>query len=943
MDNGKLEGSSKAQGQSGKCPTCGATLQSGTLSGFCPACLLSQGTETQTYDSAVPGTRGEPLTAPEVARLFPLLEIIELIGAGGMGAVYKARQPALDRIVALKLVRAGGPSDQTFTERFNREARALARLSHPNIVAVHEFGHVEGHHFFLMEFVDGANLRQLKRLGRISPREALQIVPQICDALQYAHDAGVVHRDIKPENVLVDRKGRVKIADFGLAKILGTGLEPSRLTAEGQIMGTPHYMAPEQLERPLSVDHRADIYSLGVVFYELLTGDLPIGKFSPPSRKAQVDVRLDDIVLRALENDPERRYQQANEVGQRVTTVAENPATSPDQQQPAEASGAAEPAAKPAARTFLWAGFPVVIERDGEREVSFNGVLAALAVVLLCVALGLFLVKQFTGAEHFSPRICIIAAVLLVFRGIRRGLHAPDPDDEEGRAQQTSGAHGWKRAWLSYRDHVTILALLVFVVASNSVLPALMRSLVQNANAAESPVRTTNSGKADPAPAPQAQFRVEANGSGTHRTIQAAIDAAPEGAVVQVGPGSYPESLTISRALTLKGRAWTETTITPNLSWQEPSPEERKSIDATLRAASSPEDRDRLAREANDRFTRPVLRIRNASSVSISGIKITLPGAPPDGRLLPAALVDIDASRVTMRDCAVVGSPGNGIGVWRNGALRLENSLVAAVWNTGLRCATGVSLEVVNSEIRNCYYAGITAGGTGKTEVLHSRISGSAWHGIRYDNASPAIVGNLIDSNARSGIYASGRTAAEIRGNVFQANEMDGISCWYNCRDQILGNTFFGNLREGLMILGASEPLVASNIFASQPIAVSQSQIADRGGATPPDLGKPALRGNLYWQNTTIHSGMSPDLEGSETGSLSQDPGFKDPAAMNFTLAEHSAARAAGLGVSGDVPTTVRFPLQPEESAMIPDGKTRDSKQWKRPSSSSSNNSAPRR
>jgi serine/threonine protein kinase len=270
-----------------------------------------------------------------VARLFPQLEILGFLGKGGMGAVYKARQPALDRMVALKILPAQAAPDPGFAERFTREARALARLSHPNIVAVHEFGQVSGASetpagtggtpglpFFIMEFVDGVNLRQLQKAGRLSPREALQIVPQICDALQYAHDEGVVHRDIKPENVLVDRKGRVKIADFGLAKILGCDPEALRLTGEGQVMGTPHYMAPEQVEHPLTVDHRADIFSLGVVFYEMLTGELPLGKFQPPSRKVQVDVRLDDVVLHALEKEPERRYQQVSEVKSAVETIS---------------------------------------------------------------------------------------------------------------------------------------------------------------------------------------------------------------------------------------------------------------------------------------------------------------------------------------------------------------------------------------------------------------------------------------------------------------------------------------------------------------------------------------------------------------------------------------------------------------------------------------------
>jgi serine/threonine protein kinase len=265
-----------------KCPQCGATLPSGTLAGLCPACLLKQGVaDTATQPESAPF---QPPSVEEVARLFPQLEIVGFLGKGGMGAVYQARQPALDRLVALKILppQAGGGTG--FAERFNREARALARLNHPNIVGVYEFGQVNGLPFFIMEFVDGLNLRQLEHAGKLSPREALQIVPQICEALQFAHDEGIVHRDIKPENILVDKKGRVKIADFGIAKILGPERDVTITETKGAI-GTPHYMAPEQLENPASVDHRADIFSLGVVFYEMLTGELPLGKFSPPSSR----------------------------------------------------------------------------------------------------------------------------------------------------------------------------------------------------------------------------------------------------------------------------------------------------------------------------------------------------------------------------------------------------------------------------------------------------------------------------------------------------------------------------------------------------------------------------------------------------------------------------------------------------------------------------------
>ncbi|MFO1512014.1 MAG: protein kinase [Verrucomicrobiota bacterium] len=302
-----------------KCPQCGGSLPAGALDGLCPACLLAQGVTAETGPELTPF---QPPTVEEVARLFPQLEIIDFIGKGGMGAVYKARQPGLDRLVALKILPPQVASGAGFGERFNREARALAKLSHPNIVAVHEFGQVNGLPFFIMEFVDGLNLRQLERTRKLSAREALQIVPQICEALQFAHDEGIVHRDIKPDNILLDKKGRVKIADFGIAKLMGRETEAD-LTATKGIIGTPNYMAPEQVEKPETVDHRADIFALGVVFYEMLTGELPLGKFAPPSSgRVEVDVRLDDVVLRALEKKPELRYQQASQVKSAVETIA---------------------------------------------------------------------------------------------------------------------------------------------------------------------------------------------------------------------------------------------------------------------------------------------------------------------------------------------------------------------------------------------------------------------------------------------------------------------------------------------------------------------------------------------------------------------------------------------------------------------------------------------
>jgi predicted Ser/Thr protein kinase len=288
--------------------------------------------------SAESHSEADPFTPPsidELAEQFPTLELVEMLGRGGMGAVYKARQTALGRLVALKILPAALGDDPAFADRFAREARALAQLNHPGIVTIHEFGRRDhGLFFIVMEFVDGVNLRQLMSEGsRISPREALAIVPEICDALQYAHDRGIVHRDIKPENILLDRRGRVKIADFGLAKLVGApepdpiggGSSVAKLTEAGQVMGTRSYMAPEQRERPGEVDHRADIYALGAVFYQMLTGEVPEGRIVPPSRKVLVDVRLDEVVLRALERSPEARYQQASVMKSRIEEVADAP------------------------------------------------------------------------------------------------------------------------------------------------------------------------------------------------------------------------------------------------------------------------------------------------------------------------------------------------------------------------------------------------------------------------------------------------------------------------------------------------------------------------------------------------------------------------------------------------------------------------------------------
>jgi predicted Ser/Thr protein kinase len=289
------------------CPRCNSPAWEDTLrefGGVCPKCLLHFAEEQD-------------------APAFPSLEIVEMIGQGGMGVVYKAIQKNLGRTVALKVLSPQLSSDPEFVERFTREAKALAQLNHPNIVAIYDSGIHDRVPYLVMEYVKGQSLRQLLAAKQMTAPQALELVPQICDALYYAHAKGVVHRDIKPENILIDGAGRVKIADYGLAKI--ASLDQPRITKSNIAMGTPHYMAPEQIEKTSEVDHRADIYSLGVVIYEMLTGELPLGRFKAPSERAEVDRRLDPVVLKSLEREPDDRYQSANEMKAQFAAPAGGP------------------------------------------------------------------------------------------------------------------------------------------------------------------------------------------------------------------------------------------------------------------------------------------------------------------------------------------------------------------------------------------------------------------------------------------------------------------------------------------------------------------------------------------------------------------------------------------------------------------------------------------
>lgn len=292
------------------CPQCNSPLSSDQA---CPQCLLQLGLSK----SKTPVIELDGMPSPaELSQYFPQLEIQGIIGFGGMGAIYRARQTMLERDVAIKLIARDISQDPMFSERFEREAKALAKLSHPNIVTVYDFGRTENSMAYLiMEYVDGINMREAISSMSFETNEILDYMAKMCQALQYAHDKGIIHRDIKPENVLLGEDGSLKIVDFGIAKTANDPLnQRTNLTRTRQVLGTPHYVAPEQIEAPEMVDHRIDLYSLGVLFYELLTGKLPVGHFEPPSMlNPRVSPQVDAVVIRALQRQPARRFQSANE------------------------------------------------------------------------------------------------------------------------------------------------------------------------------------------------------------------------------------------------------------------------------------------------------------------------------------------------------------------------------------------------------------------------------------------------------------------------------------------------------------------------------------------------------------------------------------------------------------------------------------------------------
>jgi predicted Ser/Thr protein kinase len=274
-------------------------------------------------DGVSPPDCADSPSPEELSSLLPAqcYKVECLLGRGGMGTVYRGTQLRLRRPVAIKIMRRKQANEYDFEQRFHREAVAMGELNHPNIVSVIDYGEAGPEYLYIvMEFVNGTDLMEVIRSGRMTQELALLLLPQICDALQFAHDRGIVHRDIKPSNILLTHDRRIKMADFGLVKRCDA--ENTFVTLSGVGMGTPAYAAPEQFDASSATDHRADIYALGVMMYQMLTGHLPRGAWRPPSQHANVFLKWDDIVSHAIQADPRDRYQSASEIKKDISTIS---------------------------------------------------------------------------------------------------------------------------------------------------------------------------------------------------------------------------------------------------------------------------------------------------------------------------------------------------------------------------------------------------------------------------------------------------------------------------------------------------------------------------------------------------------------------------------------------------------------------------------------------
>jgi len=408
---------------------------------------------------------------------------------------------------------------------------------------------------------------------------------------------------------------------------------------------------------------------------------------------------------------------------------------------------------------------------------------------------------------------------------------------------------------------------------------------------------------------------VAADGTAPFRSIQAALEAAPEGATVRITAGVYAEHLAITKPVTLVGDGWATTRVT--------LPYERVVLDpATLRAqseaiaaAATDDQRDALTETfRRARIPRPVVQIDGVAGVTLRGLAFAMPGESREGVVEPGAILMTQAARVVIEDCALLGSPASGATITGASDVTLRRSLVGGADATGI-AISGPEPKVLVSEceVRNCHHRGITVRGNAGTTIERCRISGSAWHGIRYDDSAPKVLGNTIHGNARSGIYASGETHAEVRGNLFLRNGMTGMSCWYQNQDRIEGNTFVADARSGLEVLGGSRPTVTRNLFHDLKQAIALGAVSGDGPGTK-STGVLDLRENVFSRVVVRVAGL-PQQEGAADPSGTGGNRAEDIVFLGdgFALPAASPLRDTGVGAAEPLALASPWPLQPEE------------------------------
>ena len=374
------------------CSECGSPVSESSRDGFCPRCLIGLALDAEAKTGIVPPRENESPNA--VGRVFGNYELLEQIGQGGMGVVYKARQRTLNRVVALKLTLAGAQATAAEIKRFNTEAKAAATLQHPNVVAIHEVGEHEGQHYFSMDYIEGKSLADVIRRTPLPAERAARYVKIIAEAIHYAHQRGILHRDLKPHNVLIDAKDEPRITDFGLARQIEVD---SDLTVSGLALGTPSYMPPEQAGgRRKEIGPANDVYSLGAILYDLLTGRPPFRADTPLETLRQViDTEpaaprllnrkvprdLETVCLKCLAKLPGQRYSSAQELADDLGRFLRN---EPIQARPVGRVG----------RLWRW----------GRRNPTVGGLVGATGVLLLMMATAavLFRFDTLKSNEHVA-------------------------------------------------------------------------------------------------------------------------------------------------------------------------------------------------------------------------------------------------------------------------------------------------------------------------------------------------------------------------------------------------------------------------------------------------------------------------------------------------------------------------------------------------------------